>query len=220
MTIHHHPSDELLVDYAAGALGEAWSLAIATHLALCPSCRRATAQMEAFGGIIIEAADVAPLVENSFDAVLARLDEPFDEMQTATAVHQASNGPPVVPQPLRRYVGADVGGLKWQRLGMGACQLLIPTDEDGVTARLLRITAGRPVPEHSHGGLELTLVLTGAFADSTGTYGRGDLQEVDETLQHQPHATPEEDCICLAVTDAPIRFKSLPARLMQPFLGI
>ena len=89
-----------------------------------------------------------------------------------------------------------------------------------MTARLLRIPAGRPVPEHTHGGLELTLVLSGAFSDSVGRYGPGDFQEADENLEHQPHAEAGADCICLAITDAPLRFKSLAARIVQPFLGI
>ena len=103
---------------------------------------------------------------------------------------------------------------------MGARQKIIPTAEKGATARLLRIPAGRPVSVHSHKGLELTLVLCGAFSDSTGHYGVGDFQEANEELQHQPHAAPEGDCICLVVTDAPLRFKSFAARLAQPFLKI
>ena len=40
VSVRHHPDDELLLDYASGALGEAESLVIATHMALCPICRR------------------------------------------------------------------------------------------------------------------------------------------------------------------------------------
>jgi putative transcriptional regulator len=105
-------------------------------------------------------------------------------------------------------------------LGLGASQILISTGDRKVTARLLRIPAGRPVPEHSHGGFELTLVLCGAFEDESGAYHRGDLQEADEEITHQPLALPQEDCICLAITGAPLRFKSLAARIAQPFLGI
>jgi putative transcriptional regulator len=65
-----------------------------------------------------------------------------------------------------------------------------------------------------------TGVLRGAFEDESGAYHRGDLQEVDEEIAHQPLALPQEDCICLAITDAPLRFKSLAARIAQPFLGI
>ena len=217
MTVTHHPHDELLLDYASGALGEAWSLAIATHLALCPRCRRTVARMESLAGDVFEDIKPEPVATGMLAAVLDRLEDP--STVSAPTVKNTDAEVPTLPQPLRRYVGGDVDGLHWQRLGLGAYQLLIPMEGD-VTARLLRIPAGKPVPEHSHGGLELTLVLAGAFSDDSGTYGRGDLQVADETVEHQPHAAPGEDCICLAITDSPLRFKSLAARMVQPILGI
>jgi putative transcriptional regulator len=220
MTVHHHPSDELLLDYASGALGEAWSLAVATHLALCPDCRRIVERLEAVGGEILEEVAPEPVAEGNFEAVMARLQDSPTASAEATAPKRGGDRPFVLPQPLRDYVGGDVSDLHWQRLGLGAYQHLIATGGNGVTARLLRIPAGKPVPTHGHRGMELTLVLCGAFTDTTGTYGRGDLQEADAELEHQPLAAPEEDCICLAVTDAPLRFRSLAARLVQPLLNI
>ena len=218
MTIDHHPSDELLLDYAAGALGEAWSLAVATHLALCPACRRTTARMEALGGAMLEAVAPAPVAPDGLAAVMARIDLPAAAVAAPPARLPASKSG--LPQPLRRYAENAAGELDWQRLGLGASQLLIATGDRSATARLLRIPAGRPVPVHTHRGPELTLVLSGAFSDATGHYGPGDFQEADETLEHKPHADPGEDCICLAVTDAPLRFRSVAARLLQPLLGI
>jgi len=84
----------------------------------------------------------------------------------------------------------------------------------------LRIPAGRPVPEHGHGGLELTLVLSGAFMDGEERFGPGDVQEANEDLVHTPHTVAGEDCICLAITDAPLRFSSRIVRMMQPLLNI
>jgi putative transcriptional regulator len=220
MNIEHHPSSDLILDYATGAMREAWSLAIATHLSLCPDCRRNVAGMEALGGQLLDTAAPAPLAAGALDAVMARLDwAPTKPDAPPPSRHQYVNRR-VLPEPLRRYVGGDVGDLKWQRLGLGAYQFLIPTGESGATARLLRIPAGLAVPAHTHRGLELTLILSGAFSDTTGMYRRGDLQEADENLSHQPHAAPGQDCICLAVTDAPLKFSSLAARLVQPFLGI
>ena len=63
-------------------------------------------------------------------------------------------------------------------------------------------------------------MLHGAFTDTTGHYARGDIQEAGETLEHQPYAAAGEDCICLAVTDAPLRFSSMAARVVQPLIGI
>jgi putative transcriptional regulator len=220
MKVSHHPGEEFLLDYASGALGEAWSLAIATHLALCPNCRQQVAELEAIGGLLLDSTAAEPIGDDLLERILYCIDEPQEAPADAITAEPAPAQPPVLPDPLRTYVGGDVDRLNWQRLGLGASQLLIPTGSSGATARLLRIPAGRPVPTHTHGGLEFTLVLTGAFSDSTGTYARGDLQEADASLEHQPHALPGEDCICLAITDAPLRFKSLAARIVQPFLGI
>jgi putative transcriptional regulator len=220
MSVRHHPSDELLLDYATGALGEAWSLAVATHLAFCPSCRMAHARLDSVGGALL--ADTAPETVSSdvLDRVMALLDDDEFELPESRSRPIVGSDVPILPDPLRRYLGGDLATVSWRRLGMGASQYVIPLGDHGATARLLRIPAGKPVPEHTHNGLELTLVLCGAFADATGTYGPGDLQEADETLLHQPHAAKGEDCICLAVTDAPLRFKSMAARLVQPLLGI
>ena len=220
MNIHHHPAEDLLFDYATGSLGESWSVAIATHLALCPQCRSTVAEFDAVGGSLVNTAQPVDPSESLFDAVMQKVDMTVDVPEKRGGLHNGGGHKPILPQPLRGYLGGDVDQLNWQRLGFGAHQLLISSIEDGATARLLRIPAGRPVPSHSHGGRELTLVLSGAFSDETGTYCRGDLQEVDENIEHQPHAAPGEDCICLAVTDTPLRFKSRAARIVQPLMGI
>jgi putative transcriptional regulator len=93
------------------------------------------------------------------------------------------------------------------------------SDENG-TARLLKIPAGRSMPEHSHNGTEMTLVLKGAFRDEDGVFARGDIEVADTNVSHQPVAEPGEDCICLVATDARLKFQGLLPRIAQPFLGI
>jgi len=220
MNIDHHPNDELLLDYSSGAMGEGWSLAVATHLALCLDCRQAVRDMEAIGASLMEGLSPAKISADSSNVVLSRLLEDVGSTDDLSLKNEVNGLIPVLPNPLRIYAGGDVNGLQWKRLGLGAYQCLITTGDEDISVRLLRIPAGKPVPTHTHGGLELTLVLRGAFSDATGRYGRGDLQEADETLEHQPHADAGEDCICLAVTDAPLKFNSLTARLVQPFIGI
>jgi len=218
MTISRHPDDAVLFDYASGALDEAWSLAIATHLSLCPVCRAAVERIEAVGGELLDLEPEAQVAPSSLEAMMARLDdEPAPERPMPPRPIRRSG---VLPEPLRSYVGGDIDAVRWRALGGGAAQCILSIPNSNVTARLLRIPAGRPVPEHSHRGAEITLVLAGAFEDATGLYARGDLQEADATLQHQPHATPGEDCICLAVTDAPLRFRALLPRIAQRFLRI
>lgn len=219
MTIEHHPDEALLMDYSTGALTEGWSLALAVHLAICPDCRKASSQFDAIGGCLL-GVDVSNSVSDmDIDAIMARLDDDISDA-APTAEISPPTTTPLLPEPLRTYVGGDVDSLNWQRLGLGAYQLLINLNGAQETARLLRIPAGKPVPEHSHRGREITLVLSGAFEDVTGHYARGDLQEADESLNHQPVAMPGKDCICLAVTDAPLRFRNAAVRFIQPLLGI
>jgi putative transcriptional regulator len=217
MSIQHHISDELLLAYAAGNLAEGWSIAIATHLALCPSCRRRLDFMEHAGGEMLE------MVCTKSGRYELGCDEgaPAGGTHRPRARRQAGEVRRfVIPEPLRSYLGGDLAELKWKALGRGAYHIRIPTGDRETSVRLLKIPAGKPVPEHSHGGRELTLVLKGSFQDGGSLFKRGDLEEADENLQHQPVATPDEDCICLAVTDAPLKFRSLLVRLVQPMLGI
>lgn len=219
MTIRHHLSDDLLVSYAAGSLAEGWSLAVATHLALCPACRKRLAVAEGIGGELLESAGASPMENASWEAVRSRIARPVPlaERSRPSAVVRRENG---LPEPLRSYLGGDVETLRWRSLGRGASQIRIPTADTETQVRLLRIPAGKPVPEHGHGGRELTLVLSGSFADGKDLFARGDIEDADASLTHQPIATPGEDCICLAVTDAPLRFRSWLVRAIQPILGI
>ena len=228
VNVQHHISDELLLAYASGSLTEGWSIAVATHLALCPNCRRRLSFMEHAAGELLEmsATEVTPQPEtvsaDSWESMKARLkaDKAVVGNDHKPIVAPRATDMPVLPEPLRSYLGGDVGSLKWKALGRGAYHIPIKTGDRESQVRLLKIPAGKPVPEHSHGGRELTLVLKGSFTDGEAIFRRGDIEEADETLTHQPVATPDEDCICLAVTDAPLKFRSLMVRLVQPVLGI
>lgn len=221
MRPHHHIRDELLAAYATGDLAEGWSLAVATHLALCPDCRARLVRFEAAAGDMLETIEpAAQSVDTSWQALRQRIAQAPPPAAVSSPKVGESRDDYVLPAPLRNYVGSDADQLKWKALGRGAYQVLVPTGDEETSVRLLRIPAGKPVPEHSHGGRELTLVLSGSFSDVTGRFCRGDLEDADETLEHQPVAGDEEDCICLAVTDAPLRFKSRLLRFVQPMLGI
>lgn len=220
MTIRHHISDDLLVSYAAGSLAEGWSIAVATHLALCPSCRRRLTVAESIGGDMLETLSGDASVDDAWASVRSRLQQP-----AKAAPSRSRETPPAghgggLPEPLRSYVGGDIHTLKWRPLGRGAYQIPIRTGDRETRVRLLRIPAGKPVPEHSHGGRELTLVLSGSFVDGDDLFARGDLEDADASLTHQPVATPDTDCICLAVTDGPLKFRSWIVRAIQPMLGI
>ena len=214
MSVEHHVGGDLLLAYGTGSLDEATSLLVATHLALCPACRHELDLVEEVCGAMLESMPTgAPVDEAMLDAVT------LDPGRPAPAVPAAS-GPFVLPQPLRDYAGGDAGDLRWRALGGGIRHVPLRTSGTDTTARLLSIPAGRNVPDHGHGGFEATLVLAGSFYDRDTWHRRGDVALADPTVVHQPVAGPEADCICLAVTDAPLRFRSLVPRLLQPILRL
>jgi putative transcriptional regulator len=212
--IAHHLTPELMMAYSAGTLPEAFNLIVATHLSLCEPCRAQAESYDALGGNILEGSDRASLSDTCLSDVLDMICRP-PAAQTVTA----SDPDPVLPAPLTDYVGGRLADVNWRPVGMGVKQVILATSPEA-TARLLYIPGGTAVPDHGHRGMELTLVLKGAFEDAGGRFARGDIEIATAETDHMPIADISEDCICLAVTDAPLRFKGLLPRLAQPFLKI
>jgi putative transcriptional regulator len=210
--IRHHLSDALLMAYSAGQLPEAFGLIVATHVSLCDECRARLASFDAVGGALLEAAPVASVAPGSLQATMARI-------KGARPVERRTEARGIFPAPLVDYVGGGLEAVRWRSAGGGVRQAILPTTGDAMV-RLLHIPGGTAVPDHGHRGTELTLVLQGAFRDETDRFGRGDLEIADPSLEHTPIAEAGADCICLAATDAPLRFNSLIPRVLQPFLKI
>ncbi|WP_317056080.1 ChrR family anti-sigma-E factor [Roseovarius rhodophyticola] len=213
--IKHHLSDALLMAYSAGTLPEAFSLTVAAHISMCDECRARLGAFDTVGGALMEADTDVSLADDSFEATLAKIQSA--PMQAASKSVIRAKG--VLPKPIQDYVGGDLEAVKWRSVGMGVKQAILPTSKDA-TARLLFIPAGAAVPDHGHRGTELTLVLQGAFSDEVDHFGAGDIEIANEEVDHTPIADISQDCICLAATDAPLRFRSLIPRIAQPFLRI
>lgn len=214
--IKHHLTDALLMAYSAGNLPEAFSLIVASHVSMCDECRARLGAFDTIGGTLIESCDSVAMSADSFEATLARIENGAGRQDRPCARDSRDF---VLPAPVRDYVGGDLDAVKWRPVGMGVKQAILPTATDG-SARLLYIPAGAAVPDHGHRGTELTLVLQGAFSDQVDHFAAGDVEIADEDLDHTPVAEPGQDCICLAATDAPLRFRSLLPRIAQPFLRI
>lgn len=208
----HHIPDDLLDAYRCGQLPHAFSVVVAAHLSLCDSCRAQSEARDMIGGALLTTAPSATLTPAARARMMAALEAPAPA--PAPATHRGSG---VFPAP----VMAELKGRppRWRLLGGGIRQQILSADREG-SLRLLYIPPGRPVPEHGHRGLELTLVLQGSFSDSEGAFARGDVEAAHAEVDHQPVAGPGAPCICLAATDAPLRFRGLVPRLLQPLFRI
>lgn len=210
--VQHHLTDALLMSYAAGALTEGYALVVATHISMCDDCRARLESYEALGGALVDEADSVAMSDDALEATMALIDAApqFKRPEAVTSD---------LPAPVRDYIGGNLSDVRWRSIGGGVRQAMIRTS-DRTKVRLLSIPGGTAIPDHGHRGLELTLVLKGAFRDEGDRFGPGDIEVATEDLDHTPVAEEGETCICLAATDAPLRFRGLIPRIAQPFIGI
>ncbi len=227
--VNFHPTDEMLVDYAAGGMQEPGALLVAAHLSLAPESRARVRELEAVGGALLESLDPREAgspdsVERGLEAVLARLDEPGSpgpDAAHATGPEGATAGDLAedmrsFPEPLRSY--AREHGAKWRRIMPGVDYADLEAGSDGWQAYLLRVKAGKTMPQHTHSGEEWVMVLSGEMIDEAGTYRRGDVQVNDDNIDHSPRAGDEEPCVCLVVSSGPLRLTGPVGRLFNPLL--
>ncbi len=211
-SITHHLDDATLMSFAAGSLPQALAAVAAAHVAVCAHCRDEVAMLERIGGALV--ADMPAAAMAGTAPAMPRM----DPTPAAPRPLPAAGGE--VPYPLARLIGGNLDEIRWRWIGPGLWHRPLQVGGSG-SLQLLWGAPSAQVPEHDHGGSELTLVLRGALIDTTGRYGPGDVADFDETVEHHaPSADPEHGCICIIANEHPTRFRGLLARLMQPWHGI
>jgi putative transcriptional regulator len=211
MTPKHHPSEALLMDYAAGTLDAARDLVVGAHVASCEVCAREIALMETVGGAMLEALPPSPTTPGAMDELLGRIERPAP---VAPSIDQKSDWirvPTAVLEAARTR-------RRWAAPGVWVAP--ITGDRKAMRAYLLRIGKGMSVPRHTHRGAELVVVLKGAYADGEACHRAGDFAENAVELEHQPEATRDGECVCLIAAEGALVPRDWVGRLFQPFVGI
>lgn len=211
-----HPSVDLLTEYAAGILPLAQSACVSAHLNYCSQCRQQTVRLQDLGAVLFDNLTPVPVGEAMLDAVLARLDE--EPPLSYRRADDLSLGR--TPALLQRLMRGDFSELTWKKVTSSLRISYLKTGDPNYEFALYHIKAGGKIPEHNHRGSEMTLVLQGGFSDAAGTYHEGDFIYREASDIHAPTAVQSEDCICLAVLDAPLRFTGWKYRWMNPFLQL
>lgn len=208
--------EEWVVSYAAGSLSEAHALVVASHIDYHPELQEKLADAEAIGGLLLENNQSASVSDDMFNNILDRLD---DEIATPPEFETANDNQ--LPTPLRNYLDVDLSDLKWKKMGPGLSQVRLWTGPNDERLWLLRAKGGAKIPMHDHRSLELTLVLQGSYQADGERYSSGMIEVADEnTHNHQPIIDEGEDCICLVVTEAPIKIHGIIGKMVQPFIGL
>ncbi|MDM9629501.1 ChrR family anti-sigma-E factor [Rhizobium sp. S152] len=214
--VHEHIDtvDALMAHYVAGSLPEPARVLVEAHLVMKPDHRALVNDLELLAGEALELMPDAAIMDR--DARLGAIfgSKPLSE-KTAPIILSSDRG--VFPQPIRDLMGFDVETVPWKTKLPGFKEY--STDIDGCEVSLMWIKAGRALPAHTHKGMELTLILDGAFNDNRGRFGPGDISVADATIDHRPVAEKERHCIAFSVLDAPIKLTGSFRQIIGDLIG-
>lgn len=205
----HLPPNEMIADYASGAASPGVALLVSAHLTHSQESRRRVAEFEALGGALLGDETPVSLAPDALEATLARLDA-SSGADERSAAHEA--GP--LPRPVIDAVGCDFGDISWSFRLPGVSEHEIASYE-GEKVSLLRAKPGARIPQHTHEGVELTLVLAGALKDGEAVYRAGDLAINTPEDDHKPTIIGDETCYCLVVMDGRMRFTGRLGRALN-----
>ncbi len=219
MTIKHHPSDEVLLRYAAGTMDAGLAMVVAIHVAQCSRCQARVLDFEALGGDILLNLPPTLMAPEALAQALNKIEG------AAPCVSPRALKPkpkrPVLPEGIELPAAlrdSEIGNWHFLAPGLRGCRVNIPGHPQA-NVMLLRGRPGTKLPSHGHTGIELTQVFAGSFTNPHGQYEPGDLAEADCDTDHQPVIDADGECICIAATEGKTRLHGLVARLMQPFVG-
>lgn len=212
----YHPPDELLWDYHRGALPPGLALVVAAHLDGCPRCRDELEFLDIVGGSFLDDFEGVAVSSRALDLALARTERPEEPAPAKPAMPGFLTGLPL-PESVRSAV---VQGRYWAAPGVWMAPIRLEGAEPTDKTYLMSIKAGMVMPEHTHHGNEVTMILKGRFADAFGEYGPGDFMRCDAKIRHSPAMIGDEDCLCLVWQDAPIRPLTWLGKLLQPLARI
>jgi putative transcriptional regulator len=210
------------MSFAAGSLPAAFAVVASGHIGHCTDCRAKVAKAQSLGGAVLENVEPVALSQGAANNLLERLEaEDRKTREDAPALVSESVNDDVIPPIVASLLGIPFSEISWKRAGRGISSYQIDLGENAASKLfLMKIAAGRVVPEHGHTGHEVTLILSGAYTDECGRFARWDVADLDPDVEHQPVVEDNEDCICLVAVERPARFKDFLPRLFQPMVGI
>lgn len=214
--MNKHPDNNLLEAYASGSIDAVSGLVVATHLETCSHCRVRVNQMEAAQASYV-ASDIPIDYDPDFDLMLSKIvnSEPSRDDIIIREVSSVSVAGKTfqLPKTLSRYT--DLVG-DWKNYGGKVFSAQLDFGEEA-RVNLMYINQDVRIPQHTHKGLESTLVLHGGFSDEDGHYEKGDLLVRDGSVKHSPFTQVGEDCLCLTVLTEPMIFTQGVARIFNLF---
>jgi putative transcriptional regulator len=212
--ISFHPNSQQLEQFSAGNCEPAMALMISAHIDMCSECRTVSRGFqECFS---IEALSEDMPLGSEYKNMLANITNlPVapQEIVHSTPTLELDGRHFALPRALHRFT-SKTGN--WSRLVDKLWQAPVDLGEMG-KATFIYMEKGGRVPEHTHKGSELTLVIDGQYSDGISDYDCGDFTLLDGSNKHLPHSEADEGCLVFTIVDKPLHFTSGLTRLLNPF---
>lgn len=231
--IKYHPTGELLNAHCAGELPLSLATAISAHCEMCPDCQAQsqtiTAQIAActlgddLNSALAQNNNKTPT--NPADAVFdTKLNDDLNQILEQITSKPISDSHPVTSAVKIKVPGHGLSTLlpnafrqqlhgNWKTIGK-VSRLRLALDEGNTRASLLHIDKHGEVPQHTHKGQEITLLLEGEFSDGHSQYVAGDFIIMNNNHEHAPKTAT--GCLCYTVVDAPLHFTKGISQLLNP----
>ena len=220
MSTAHHPDEDMLWDYHRGALAPGIALGVRTHLDMCAQCRTDMRVFSAVGGALLDAAEGIAMSDNALDLALARIERPEADVAPARRdIRQPAFLKGFeLPDSLKQV---QVKDRYFVAPGVWLAPIAVDRPVKGAKTYLMFVKAGMAMPEHTHRGREITVMLQGHYKDHKGDYHRGDFAQCDDSDDcHMPAMQGDVDCLCLVAQEAAIVPKTLLGWLLKPIARI
>lgn len=211
------PCALLLTEYAAGKMDDGLALIVASYLSFCPDARAHVTDCQKLAGTMLETlCEPVNMRDGSLQRVLAQLDAPVPKKACREKMTLCDEI--TLPEPIAALLCGCGSTMKWRAIGGGSRIALLPKPCCGSQVMAMDIAPGRAMPRHEHTGMELTLVLRGAYNDEFGHYTTGTLAIHEAGTAHTPVADARQGCVVISAIQG-IRnagfFESLISRFFR-----
>ena len=217
-TIQNHPDAELLSAYSAASLPLSQALCVSVHLEHCSECTQNLHRLNQLGSELMQQLKPSPPSTALKNRLLDQIDHISDASDNSRLDSPTNSDNKALPRCLHQFVKTGYQDIPWKRMSPDIHSFELCRGQNNAKVELLRIKAGGTSGTHTHMGDEYTVILEGSFSDEYGLYHQGDFLVRDSRHQHKPVATTDKECICLAVTEAPIQLTGIVGRLINPLI--
>lgn len=216
--ISFHPKFTDLQAFSAGNCKPAMALMISAHVDMCQQCQHDCIDIQSeLAGKIFSNSSPSAQLDSQYLSMMSKI----TDLPVTKAITPDSNNTSIeldgkffeVPRALRRHV-KNTGN--WSRLVGKLWQAPVDLGDIG-KANFIYMEKGGRVPEHTHKGTEMTLVVDGQYGDGIAQYDCGDFTIMNNQHKHLPHSEADDGCLVFTIVDQPLHFTAGIARLLNPF---